>query len=475
VDLVYSAAFRMTGQAHAAQDVTQSVFLALAQNAARLAGHPVLSGWLHCTARNLAANTVRAAVRRQHHEQEAAMNQLLCAETEPPWAQVAPQLDAALGELDDAERDAILLRYFEKKSAADMAAQIGISAEAAQKRVSRAVERLRQLFAKRGISAGAGGLVAVISANAVQGAPAGMAAAISTAALTGAAFSHSTIIAVATTKTVAMTTLQKAAITATFAVLAGGGLYEARHASQLRTQVETLQQAQAPLADQLQQLQQERADAADKLTEASNRIAELSQHAGPLTSELVRLRAETAQLRAASQTSGERTATAARATRDVSQLMQEANQLWQAGKLLEARAAFEAVVKVDPKISEAWNGLGWADFNSGKAADAEKAFKQALELLPDHPAALNGLGQIYLSKKKYAEAEEYLLKAGPKAGGAWYGLTRLYLLQDRFEDAEQWAQRIIDSGQGNEMVRAMLKAAKDRKVSDGLRLMLDPQ
>src|SRR5215472_9636551 len=159
IDLVHSAAFRMTCEPHAAQDVTQGVFLALAQDAARLANHPVLSGWLHTTARNLAAKTVRSAVRRQVREQEAAaMNQLLSAETDPPWAPIAPHLDAALGELNDAERDALLLRYFEKKSAPEIASQIGISAEAAQKRVSRAVERLRELFAKRGISAGTGGL-----------------------------------------------------------------------------------------------------------------------------------------------------------------------------------------------------------------------------------------------------------------------------------------------------------------------------
>ena len=121
----------MTGDAHAAEDVTQSVFLALAQNAARLSGHPVLSGWLHTTARHLAAKSVRTAVRRQSREQEAVvMNQL--SDNEPLWDNLAPHLDAALGELNDAERDAILLRYFEKKSASEIAALIGISASAAQ-------------------------------------------------------------------------------------------------------------------------------------------------------------------------------------------------------------------------------------------------------------------------------------------------------------------------------------------------------
>src|SRR3954469_7860635 len=78
VDLVYSAARRMVGDSHLAEDVTQAVFAALAKNAGGLDRHPVLSGWLHRTAQNLAANTVRSEVRRRHREQEAtAMNELI--------------------------------------------------------------------------------------------------------------------------------------------------------------------------------------------------------------------------------------------------------------------------------------------------------------------------------------------------------------------------------------------------------------
>jgi RNA polymerase sigma factor (sigma-70 family) len=480
VDLVYSAAFRMTGQASAAQDVSQGVFLELARKAGDLVDHPVLTGWLHCTARNLGAKAVRAAVRRQHYEQEAAaVNKLFLAETEPAWADIAPHLDEALGELDEVERDAILLRYFEKKSAPQMAAQIGISAEAAQKRVSRAVDRLRGVFARRGISAGAAGLVAVLTANAVQGAPAGLAAIISTTALAGAVVSQATLITA--TKVIAMTAVQKTLITVTAAVVVGGGIYQARHASQLKAQVETLQQRQAPLAEQARQLAQERDEVSNQLAEASNRIAELTGQIAPMKSELAKLRGETVRLRgtskelAALQASGQKAGTGVGASGDPAQLTQEGWQLLQAGKVTQAIPSFEAAAKADPKNPEAWNGLGWANSRAGKPAEAEKAFQQTLEVQPDHPAALNGLGQMYLSQKKYAEAESYLLKAGPKAPAAWYGLTRLYLLQDRFDEAEHWAQTIVDSGQGDEGARAMLKAAKDKKVSDGLRVMIDPQ
>ena len=215
VDFVYSAALRMVRDAHLAEDVTQGVFVALAQNARQLTDRPVLSGWLHRTAQNLAAKAVRTDVRRRAREQEAAaMNELLSAEPDAVWEHIAPHLDAALGELSEPDRDALLLRYFERKSAREMAQTLGISDDAAQKRVSRAVERLREFFAKRGVTVGASGLVVVISANAVQAAPVGLAVTISTAA----ALAGTTIATTATataTKAIAMTTLQKTLITAT--------------------------------------------------------------------------------------------------------------------------------------------------------------------------------------------------------------------------------------------------------------------
>src|SRR6266568_6947142 len=181
VDFVYSAALRMVRDAHLAQDVAQGVFVALAQSAPQLAARPVLSGWLHRTTQNLAANTVRSDVRRRAREQEAAaMNEL--HEPDAVWEHIAPHLDNALGELSEADRDALLLRYFEGKSAREMAQTLGTSEDAAQKRVSRAVDRLRECLAKRGVTAGASGLVVAISANAVQAAPAGLTVAISTAA-----------------------------------------------------------------------------------------------------------------------------------------------------------------------------------------------------------------------------------------------------------------------------------------------------
>src|SRR5262245_61188827 len=103
----------MVCDAHLAEDVTQGAFAALAQAARQLTERPVLSGWLHRTTQNIAANTVRADVRRRAREQEAAaMTELLSAESDAGWENVSPHLDDALGELPDADREALLLRYF---------------------------------------------------------------------------------------------------------------------------------------------------------------------------------------------------------------------------------------------------------------------------------------------------------------------------------------------------------------------------
>jgi RNA polymerase sigma factor (sigma-70 family) len=293
VHLVYSAALRMVCNEHLAEDVTQSVFVALAQNAKHLTHRAVLAGWLHRTTRNVAANTVRSDVRRRVREQEAvAMTEMVSEDNAAVWEQLAPELDAALGELGEADRDALLLRYFEGKSAREMAQALGTSDEAAQKRVSRALQRLREAFARRGVAVGAGAVLAAVSAYAVQAAPAGLAATISTAAaLAGNALHASTLIA--GTKLIAMTTLQKALLAATLTLAVGLGIHEARQASGLRSRVQSLQQQQAAQAGNLEQLNRQRDEAAGRQAALQEENEQLRQG----TAELLKLRGEVARLR----------------------------------------------------------------------------------------------------------------------------------------------------------------------------------
>ena len=216
------------------------------------------------------------------------MNDLLSAEPGADWEELAPHLDGALGELSEPDRDALLLRYFERKSARDIATTLGTTEEAAQKRVRRAVERLRESLSKRGVTTGAGGLVMLLSANAVQSAPVGLALSITTsAALAGTAAGLSAT--AATTKVLAMTTLQKTLLATSLAVAVGIGTYEVRQASRLRAEVKRLEQKQAAAADASK-------DAA--LMSLQAKVELLQNQTGELSAALAQANADKARLQA---------------------------------------------------------------------------------------------------------------------------------------------------------------------------------
>src|SRR4051812_30198145 len=113
------------------------------------------------------------------------MNSINSSDTDSTHIQ--PMLDDAMQALDQTDRAALLLRYFENKSLREVGQTLGTSDDAAQKRVSRAVNRLREFFAKRGVTVGASGLVLVLSGNAVQAAPASLAQSVCLAAIAKAA------------------------------------------------------------------------------------------------------------------------------------------------------------------------------------------------------------------------------------------------------------------------------------------------
>ena len=233
LNLVYSAALRQLRSRQLAEDVAQSVFADLARVAAtpssplrsRDASSPqTLTPWLYAVTRRTAIDAIRKESRRQLREQIAVEMNAMNAEA-ADWNQIAPLLDDAMAALDETDRSAILLRYFENKNLREVGEALGASEDAAQKRVSRAVDRLREFFSKRNATIGASGLAVLISANAVKAAPANLAVAI-----TGKAIATTTTVTV--TKAIIMTTLQKTVVIAAVFGIAGTGIYEVIHLGQ---------------------------------------------------------------------------------------------------------------------------------------------------------------------------------------------------------------------------------------------------
>ncbi len=184
VDLVFSVALPKVGcDAHAAQDVTQTVFLALARQASKLTGRRSVAGWLYLTTQHHAAQHVRAERRRQNREIRAhTMNEILNT-PDVDWPQLRPVLDDTLRELNDAEREVILLRYFEGQSFAMIGRTFQVSEDAARMRADRALEKLRTFLARRGLSSTAATLAGVLGQQLVA-APKSLASNISSAVAT---------------------------------------------------------------------------------------------------------------------------------------------------------------------------------------------------------------------------------------------------------------------------------------------------
>lgn len=249
VDRVYSVALRHTGNPHQAEEITQAVFVILANKARRLRRGVILAGWLYQTTRLTAVTVTRSQIRRARREQEALMQIAPDDNDAEVWSEIKPLLDGALADLNDTDRNAVVLRFFYGKSLREIGTSLGSSEDSARMRVNRAIVRLRNYFLKRGVTSATATIALAIWTNSVQAAPMTLAKMATAVALAkGAATSASTLTIVKGALKVMAWTKAKVAIVG--AVIVGITAYSVlQHEAQirLREQNEILRKQMAQL------------------------------------------------------------------------------------------------------------------------------------------------------------------------------------------------------------------------------------
>lgn len=185
--LVHSAIRRQVeGAPEVSEDLSQKVFMELARKSASLSRHPTIAGWLYTTSRRMAADWMRREGRRQRREREMGMecpDEATASDPGPSWSRISSLLDASMHELPEADRLAILLRYFERRPFAEVGKQLGLSENAARMRVERALDKLRTVLRRRGVTLHECGLGGLLVAGAVLPAPSALGTTVSAVAL----------------------------------------------------------------------------------------------------------------------------------------------------------------------------------------------------------------------------------------------------------------------------------------------------
>ncbi len=291
LDLVYSTAIRLTeGDTHLAEDVTQTVFVDLARLAKGLSSEVRLGGWLHRHTCFVAAKALRSERRRQAREREAAKMNTPADPLESGMVQIAPLLDEAINELGSVDRTAVLLRFYERLDFRSVGEALGTSEAAAQKRVTRALEKLHLLLKHRGVTLSVAALGTALAGGAVKAAPIALAASV-----------PGTALAIATADTGSIATFLKfMAITKLKT-----GIVAAIIIASVVTPMLVQQQAQATLRGQ-DETKEQRAKELAQLTEDNQRLAtflaEARNSRTPTDNQLpevLRLRSEVGRLKRA--------------------------------------------------------------------------------------------------------------------------------------------------------------------------------
>ena len=169
------------------------------------------------------------------------------SESKAAWEQLAPRLDVALSQLGESDRDALLLRFFERKTAREIGERLGLSEEAAQKRVTRALERLRSFIAKEGLALPSATLAGAISLQAVQAAPVGLASTVAFGATAASAGGTGTATLL---KFMTITKLKTTIVGATLVAAVSIPILQQRSLARLRSEQAALEKQNQQLAEQ---------------------------------------------------------------------------------------------------------------------------------------------------------------------------------------------------------------------------------
>jgi RNA polymerase sigma factor (sigma-70 family) len=235
VGMVYHTALRQANDPDAAEEVSQAVFIALAQKAHRIPRQTLLYGWLFRATRFAVLNWIRDETcrRRNEHEVMNMETSLPFNEAESVWEQISPHLNDALEGLSNTDREVVMGRFFGNKSHKEIAHVLGISEDTAKKRLSRALEKLRSFFVKRGVAVPAIALIGALSAYGAQAAPSGLIASVTAAALakSGAGAASTVTLAKATLKWIAWAKAKTALAFGAGALLVAAGTVTAVYQS----------------------------------------------------------------------------------------------------------------------------------------------------------------------------------------------------------------------------------------------------
>jgi RNA polymerase sigma factor (sigma-70 family) len=239
--MVYATALRVArGQEALAEDITQTVFSRLAAAPEKVKDARALGAWLHAAATGSTLAALRLEARRRRRE-EISQHLTIMQTPQPPAPdagdgrhELTPEIDGALSKLPPQDSQLLLMRFWQEQDWRSIGRNFGLSEDAAQKRMSRALERLRRILARRGITSTAGVLSAVLASTVPRDLPAATVLKI----LSATQASTSTVLT-----TVAMTTKTKVAIAAAIVIAATAPVfYQQQRIAAQQEEIQSLQQ-----------------------------------------------------------------------------------------------------------------------------------------------------------------------------------------------------------------------------------------